>query len=80
VHAVLQEVTAHKATKKELVAVKSDLPKAMALKAELQKREEQIATLRNEHTGLKVMLAKQKRGPSLSAQNNAAVRMHPLHA
>lgn len=59
----LQEVTAHKATKKELAAAKSDLPKAQALKSELQKREKQIATLRSEHSVLKTTLQKQKKEP-----------------
>jgi hypothetical protein len=58
-----------------LAAVKSDLPKAVALKTELQKREKQIVALRNENGALKVMLEKQKRAPALSGQNNAAVRI-----
>ena len=65
------------------MSVKSDVPKAEALKSELQKRDKQIATLRNEHSGLKATLERQKTASATvangMAQSIPAVSINLLH-
>lgn len=69
----VQEVTAHKATKKELAQIRCISSSAEALKAEVHKREQQLVRWRTENASLKRKISSLEATVNKPHQNAAKV-------
>jgi predicted RNase H-like nuclease (RuvC/YqgF family) len=68
----MQEVSAHKAAKKEVAQLKKALEEAAHFKEDIQRLEKQLATLRNENSAMKASVAGAKRSCVDSRESSLA--------